>query len=72
MATNLAIDPELLDQALRVGGLRTKKETVSMALREFVARRQQRQLLDLAGAVEWDDTYDHKADRRGRDDKHAS
>ena len=63
MATNLAIDPELLDHALAVGGLSTKKETVTTALKEFIARREQRQLLGLFGSLEWDPDYDYKAER---------
>lgn len=63
MATNLAIDPALLDQALAVGGLGTKKETVTTALREFIARREQRQLGDLFGTLDWDPEYDYKAAR---------
>jgi len=63
MATNLAIDPELLDHALAVGGLSTKKETVTIALKEFIARREQRQLLGLFGSLEWDPDYDDKAER---------
>ena len=68
MATNLAIDPELLERAQRVGGERTKKATVTHALEEYIARRAQQQLLDLFGTVEWDDTYDYKA-QRSRDHK---
>ncbi|MCE2515424.1 MAG: type II toxin-antitoxin system VapB family antitoxin [Acidobacteria bacterium] len=63
MATNLAIDPNLLERALAVGGERTKKATVNLALREFVARREQARLLDLFGTIEWDDTYDYKRER---------
>ncbi len=63
MATNLAIDPALLDHALAVGGLSTKKETVTTALKEFIARREQRQLLGLFGSLEWDPEYDYKAER---------
>ena len=66
MATNLAIDPALLDRALAVGGEKTKKATVTRALEEYIARREQRTLLDLVGEVEWDDTYDYKADRTPR------
>ncbi len=69
MATNLAIDPELLNHALQVSGVRTKKEAVTIALQEFIARREQRSLLDLFGTLEWDDTYDHKSDRGNRDRK---
>lgn len=63
MATNLAIDPDLLERALAVGGEKTKKATVNLALREFVARREQARLLDLFGTIEWDDTYDYKRER---------
>ena len=63
MATNLAIDPDLLEKALTVGGEKTKKATVDRALREFVARREQRRLLELFGALDWDEDYDYKAGR---------
>lgn len=63
MATNLAIDPELLDRALAASGERTKKAAVTRALEEFIARREQRKILALAGTLEWDDAYDYKADR---------
>lgn len=63
MATNLAIDPELLARALVVSGERTKKAAVTLALREFIARREQVHVLDLFGTVGWDDTYDYKAER---------
>jgi hypothetical protein len=63
MATNLAIDLALLDRALAVGGERTKKATVTKALEEFIARRQQRRLLDLVGKLEWDTSFDYKAER---------
>ena len=49
MATNLEIDPDLLDKALTIGGEKTKKATVNRALREFIARRGQERLLDLFG-----------------------
>jgi hypothetical protein len=63
MATNLAIDPDLLDRALKVSGERTKKATVTKALQEFIARRQQKRVLDLMGKLEWDQSYDYKAER---------
>lgn len=63
MATNLAIDPDLLDKALAVGGERTKKDTVNRALREFVARREQKRLLGLFGSLDWDEGYDYKGER---------
>jgi Arc/MetJ family transcription regulator len=63
MATNLAIDPELIERALQVSGERTKKAAVTKALQEFIARRQQKHLLELLGKLEWDFTYDYKAER---------
>ena len=66
MATNLSIDPALLDRALAVSGERTKKAAVTKALQEFIARRQQKRLLDLMGALEWDEAFDYKAERSRR------
>jgi hypothetical protein len=66
MATNLSIDPDLIDQALALSGERTKKAAVTKALQEFIARRRQKRLLDLMGKLEWDSAYDYKAER-GRD-----
>ncbi len=66
MATKLAIDPELLDKALKVGGEKTKTATVNRALREFVARREQERLLELFGKFDWDDRYDYKCERMRR------
>ncbi len=63
MATNLDLDPELLDQVLALSGERSKKAAVTQALREFVARRSQRRLLDLMGTLDWDSDYDHKRER---------
>lgn len=66
MATNLAIDHELLERALKVGGERTKKATVTKALQEFIARREQRRVAELLGKLEWDDSFDYKAERSRR------
>lgn len=66
MATNLAIDPDLLDRALQVSGERTKKAVVTLALQEFIARRQQKRVLDLMGKLEWDPSFDYKAERSRR------
>jgi Bacterial antitoxin of type II TA system, VapB len=61
MATNLVIDPDLLDRALEVSGEKTK--AVTKALQEFIARREQRRVLDLMGKLEWDPSFDYKAER---------
>lgn len=63
MATNLAIDPELIERALEIGGERTKKATVTKALQEFIARREQKQLTGLFGSLDWDADYDYKTER---------
>ncbi len=63
MATKLALDPELLDRALAVSGERTKKAAVTKALEEFIARREQLEILDLFGKLDWDPDYDYKAER---------
>ena len=69
MATNLAIDPELLNRALAISGVETKKATVTMALQEFIARRERARIADLFGTLEWDEGYDYKAERAHRDRK---
>ena len=63
MATNLSIDPELIERALQVSGESTKKAAVTKALQEFIARRKQKRLLELMGKLEWDPTYDYKTER---------
>jgi Arc/MetJ family transcription regulator len=64
MATNLAIDDSLLIQAQKVGGLKTKKDTVNLALKEFIARRKQEEITGLFGSVEYSPDYDYKKSRR--------
>lgn len=63
MATNLSIDPRLIDKALEVSGERTKKAAVTKALQEFIARRQQKNLVELFGKLEWDESFDYKRER---------
>jgi len=63
MATNLDLDPDLLERAFAVSGERTKKAAVSLALEEFIARREQRKLVELFRSLEWEPGYDYKAER---------
>lgn len=63
MATNLSLDPDLIDRALKVSGERTKKAAVTRALEEFIARRRQKRIVELMGKLEWDTSFDHKAER---------
>lgn len=62
-ATNLSLDPELLERALEVSGLRIKKAAVTLALHEFIARRRHKQLVGLMVILEWDRSFDVKAER---------
>lgn len=63
MPTNLAIDPELLQKALEVSGLKTKKDTVNLALKELINRRKQLEIIDLFGKMDPDPDYDYKKGR---------
>ncbi len=66
MPSNLAIDDRLLSEALRLGGQKTKRETVNEALREFIRRRHRASLSQLFGSIAFDRRYDYKKDRRRR------
>ncbi len=63
MATNLSLDPRLIERALELSGERTKKAAVTRALEEFIARRRQKRILELMGKLEWDDSFDYKGER---------
>jgi len=63
MATNLSLDPELLEKALEVSGEKTKKAAVTKALKEFILRREQRRILELFGTLEWNEEYNYKKER---------
>ena len=60
MATNLAIDDRLIDEARRIGRHKTKKEAVSAALKEYIDRHKQLKILKLAGTIDYDPDYDYK------------
>jgi hypothetical protein len=64
MATNLALDDALIDEARRVGRHGTKKEAVTAALVEYIDRRKQVKILELFGTVDFDPAYDYKKVRR--------
>jgi Arc/MetJ family transcription regulator len=60
MATNLQIEDDLIQEALLLGGHRTKRAVVEEALREYVQRRKQLKILELFGTIEYDPEYDYK------------
>ena len=63
MATNLALDDELILQALKAGHHKTKKEAVTAALKEYIAHKKQMEIIDLFGKVDFDKDYDYKKAR---------
>jgi type VI protein secretion system component VasK len=63
MATNLALDDRLIEEARRSGGHKTKKEAVTAALDEYVRKRKQMRILDAFGTVAFDPAFHYKAER---------
>lgn len=61
MRTNIVLDDELVAEATRLSGIKTKKELVHEALRAFVAGKKRKSLLDLRGKIEFAPGYDYKA-----------
>jgi Arc/MetJ family transcription regulator len=66
MPTNLAIDDRLIQEAQKLGNHRTKKETVTAALDEYIQRRKQQDILSLFGKIEYDKSYNHKRERSAK------
>lgn len=64
MASNLALDDKLLNEALRLGGHRTKRATVTEALQEYIQRRRQVRAIDLFGQIDFDPSYQYKKHRK--------
>lgn len=63
MATNLALDQNLLERAFLLSGEPTKKAAVTRALQEFIARREQKRVAELFGKLDWDSSFDYKSER---------
>ncbi|MCF7791819.1 MAG: type II toxin-antitoxin system VapB family antitoxin [Victivallales bacterium] len=63
MSTNLAIDDKLILAAQKIGHHRTKKETVTVALREYIAHKKQLETVNLFGTIDFDENYNYKAER---------
>lgn len=64
MATNLALDDNLIEEARKIGQHKTKREAVNAALRAYIQHCKQLKILELAGTVDFDPDYDYKAERR--------
>jgi len=64
MATNLAIDDQLINAAVKIGGHSSKKAAVTAALKEYIQHHRQKQIVNLFGQIEFDPEYDYKKERR--------
>lgn len=67
MPTNLAIDDRLLNKAVKVSKMKTKKEAVTVALKEFIEKREQKKILGSLGTFEFRGNWDYKKERQGRE-----
>ena len=65
MRTNLKLDAKLVEEAVRLGKFKTKRDAINAALAEFVARRNRLRILDLEGQIDFDPDWDYKRMRRG-------
>ena len=68
MRTNIDIDDALIDEVMKVANVKTKKEAVHLALQEFLKVKKKKDLFDLAGKIQFEDNFDHKALRHTRSD----
>jgi Arc/MetJ family transcription regulator len=68
MRTNIVIDDDLMNEAISLTGIRTKRELVDLALQELVAKRKKKDLFKLAGQIEFRKDFNHKEDRVMRHD----
>jgi Arc/MetJ family transcription regulator len=67
MPTNLALDDKLLKSAMKLSLFKTKRETVNLALKEFIERRRQKKILDLQGQIDFREDWNYKKDRCSRE-----
>lgn len=66
MRTNIVLDDDLVKEAFKYSGARTKKELIHLALKELVENKQRLNLLDLEGEIEFEADYDYKRLREGK------
>ncbi len=64
MRTNVVLDDDLVNEAMRLSGIKTKKDIISIALQEFVTSRKRKNILDLEGRIKFMDDYDYKELRK--------
>ena len=61
MRTNIVLEDSLVKEALKYSGVKTKRELIHQALEEFVKNRRRRNLLELAGKIEFAEGYNYKS-----------
>ena len=66
MRTNVVLDENLIEEAIRLSGAKTKRDVVHRALKEFVENRKRLDLMDLAGKIKFVEKYNYKALRIGK------
>jgi len=66
MRTNIVLDDRLVKEALKLTRVKTKKELVNQALKEFVENRKRLNLMDLFGKIEFAKNYNYKTLRVGK------
>ena len=64
MATNLNIDIDLLQEAYKIGKFKTKREAVNVALKEYIQRKKQKNIIKYFNKVDFDSSYDYKTSRK--------
>ncbi|MBX3176814.1 MAG: type II toxin-antitoxin system VapB family antitoxin [Candidatus Hydrogenedentes bacterium] len=64
MATNLQLDDELINEAVRLGAHRSKKDAVTKALEDYVSYLRQLEIIELFGTIDYDPDYDYKEQRK--------
>ena len=66
MATNIQLDEDLITEAQKLGNHPSKRATVEEALREYVQRRKQMEVIQLFGQIDYEERHDYKAARKHR------
>ncbi len=66
MRTNVVLDDNLINEAMKLTGVKTKKDVISFALQELVNSVKRKNLLDIAGKISFQESYDYKSMREGR------
>jgi hypothetical protein len=64
MATNLNIDTTLLQEAYKIGKFKSKRETVNIALKEYIQRKKQKNIIKYFNSIDLDPSFDYKAARK--------